>query len=278
MHCLAVHDLHARNVHPSAYFPDMLTPHTPPAGHPMIGQRFLLAHWLCLPPRGGIPIMDRCELHLHPVRVQLELRVGRQLTEYLLGARRPAPRDDARRPWLRRLVALRRQARAHDSDSDGLSASESDDDDAPLRLAPSADDAAHIDALRAAMLHRARTYMSFVHVVFAAVDVCLSYKGDGEYALTNLYDLPLQLPRLEYEHVLGTHHDLVDLVRRDLIRIAWHHRHTLLKGVMSTNARKHAALKSRQADRLSHAEGADTDDDDDARRARPRRWFSRPLP
>jgi len=66
-------------------------------------------------------------------------------------------------------------------------------------------------------------------------------------------------------------------VRRDLIRIAWHHRHTLLKGVMSTNARKHAALKSRQADRLSHAEGADTDDDD-ARRARPRRWFSRPLP
>ena len=279
MHCLAVHDLHARNLHPSAYFPDMLTPHCPPAGHPMIGQRFLLAHWLRLPPRGGIPIMDRCELHLHPVRVQLELRVGRQLTEYLLGARRPAPRDDARRPWLRRLVALRRQARAHDSDSDGLSASESDDDDdAPLRLAPSADDAAHIDALRAAMLHRARTYMSFVHVVFAAVDVCLSYKGDGEYALTNLYDLPLRLPRLEYEHVLGTHHDLVDLVRRDLIRIAWHHRHTLLKGVMSTNARKHAALKSRQADRLSHAEGADTDDDDDARRARPRRWFSRPLP
>ena len=295
MHCLAIHDLHARNVHPSAYFPDMLTPHTPPAGHPMIGQRFLLAHWLLLPPSGGIAIMDRCELHLHPVRVQLELRVGRQLTEYLLGARRGAPRDEARRPWLRHLVAMSRRARpSNDSESDGLSESASDDSDdddddaaappTPLRLAPSADDAAHIDALRAAMLHRARTYMSFVHVVFAAVDICLSYKGDGEYALTNLYDLPLQLPRLAYHHVLGTHHDLLDLVRRDLIRIAWHHRHTLLKGVMSTNARKHAALKSRQADRLSAA-GAD-DTDAGASRARPapsshdepvrpRRWFAR---
>ena len=297
MHCLAIHDLHARNVHPSAYFPDMLTPHTPPAGHPMIGQRFLLAHWLLLPPSGGIAIMDRCELHLHPVRVQLELRVGRLLTEYLLGARRAAPRDEARRPWLRHLVAMSRKARSsHDSESDGLSESASDDSDndsdndddaaaTPLRLAPSADDAAHIDALRAAMLHRARTYMSFVHVVFAAVDICLSYKGDGEYALTNLYDLPLQLPRLAYHHVLGTHHDLLDLVRRDLIRIAWHHRHTLLKGVMSTNARKHAALKSRQADRLSAA-GADDTDEAGAERprpapsshdepVRPRRWFSR---
>ena len=74
-------------------------------------------------------------------------------------------------------------------------------------------------------------------------------------------------------------------MRRDLIRIAWHHRHTLLKGVMSTNARKHAALKSRQADRLSAA-GADDTDEAGAERARPapsshdepvrpRRWFAR---
>ena len=168
MHCLAIHDLHARNVHPSAYFPDMLTPHTPPAGHPMIGQRFLLAHWLLLPPSGGIAIMDRCELHLHPVRVQLELRVGRLLTEYLLGARRAAPRDEARRPWLRHLVAMSRKARSpHDSESDGLSESASDDSDndsdndddaaaTPLRLAPSADDAAliHLDALGRAERHQ----------------------------------------------------------------------------------------------------------------------------
>lgn len=286
IHCIALNDLHARNVHPSAYFPDIVTQHFPPAGHPMIGQRFLLAHWLLLAPSGGIQIMDRCELHLHPVRVQLELRIGRQVTEYLLGARRPQARDDdvdveKRRPWLRHLVSMSRRARqslrTDDSESDSLTDSESDDDhDAaaaatPLLLAADADDAVHLDALRAEMLHRASTNMSFMHVVLAAVDVCLSYKGDGEYSLTNLYDLPLQLPRLEYQHVLGTHHDLVDLLRRDLIRIAWNHRHTLLKGVISTNARKHAALKSLQADRLSQADsGADADTDDEP--SRPSRW------
>lgn len=285
IHCVAVNDLHARNVHPSAYFPDMVTQYFPPAGHPMIGQRFLLAHWLLLAPSGGIQIMDRCELHLHPVRVQLELRIGRQVMEYLFGARRSKAREDdekKQRPWLRQLVSMSRKARqslrTDDSDSDGLSESESDDEDVaptPFLLQADADDAVRMDALRAEMLHRASTNVSFMHVVFAAVDVCLSYKGDGEYSLTNLYDLQLQLPRLEYKHVLGTHHDLVDLLRRDLIRIAWNHRHTLLKGVISTNARKHAALKSLQADRLSRADGsagAGDDADTDDEPSRSSRW------
>ena len=36
-----------------------------------------------------------------------------------------------------------------------------------------------------------------------------------------------------------------------MIRIAWDHRHTLLKGVISTNSRKHALLKRLRANRIS---------------------------
>ncbi|WFD21175.1 hypothetical protein MCAP1_003436 [Malassezia caprae] len=266
--------IEAHNAHPSAYFEDILTPYFPSDGHPMIDEGcFLRAQWLQLPPVGGVKIMDRCELHLHPFKAQLELKVGKQIMEYLFGTRRARRDDDdddvRKRRWLRHIVAMSRRARntlaqrdASDSDteSDGsLSDSGSETSERTVESSPvqppalwdmDEDEDVDTEALKSEMVQRASTYVSFVHIVVAAVAVCLSYKGDGEYSLTNLYDLEIQLPRLEYRHLLGTYSDLTDLLRRDLIRIAWNHRNTLIKGVISTNARKHQALKKTREHRL----------------------------
>ncbi|WFD28957.1 hypothetical protein MNAN1_003973 [Malassezia nana] len=275
IHGLTVRGVEARNVHPSAYFEEILTAYHPAEGHPMIDEgRFFHAHWLQLAPIGGVAIMDRCELHMHPFQAQLELKTGRQIMEYLFGTRRAQAREEdevevaRKRRWLRHIVAISRRARntlvqhdTSDSDSDSdasLSDSGSETSErtiespigAPLRWDVDDDDEVDTEALKNEMIHRASTYVSFVHLLVAAVTVRLSYKGDGAYSLTNLYDLEFQLPRLEYRHLLGTYSDLTDLLRRDLIRIAWNHRNTLIKGVMSTNARKHHVLKKTREQRL----------------------------
>ena len=49
---------------------------------------FLLAHWVVLPPVGGITIYENFELTFHPMRLQIDIRVGRKIMEYLWPARR----------------------------------------------------------------------------------------------------------------------------------------------------------------------------------------------
>ena len=56
----------------------------------MIVQRglFLLAKWTVLAPVGGIKIYESFELSLHPMRLQIDARVGRRIMEYLWPARK----------------------------------------------------------------------------------------------------------------------------------------------------------------------------------------------
>ena len=50
--------------------------------------------WNALAPVGGISIVEQFELHLHPVRLQLEHRVGRQILDYVFSQRRSKPADE----------------------------------------------------------------------------------------------------------------------------------------------------------------------------------------
>ena len=49
---------------------------------------FLLADWTVLPPVGGITIYEAFEVTLHPIRLQIDTRVGRRIMEYVWPARR----------------------------------------------------------------------------------------------------------------------------------------------------------------------------------------------
>ncbi|KAH9943489.1 golgi-body localization protein domain-containing protein [Epithele typhae] len=51
-------------------------------------QSFLRAHWIVLPPVGGITIYEQFELTFHPMRLQIDIRVGRKIMDYLWPARR----------------------------------------------------------------------------------------------------------------------------------------------------------------------------------------------
>lgn len=86
---LTVGDLNAVNVDPNAVFQEIITKYNSPDHHPMKENGMLLVGaWSVLPPVGGIAIVDRFELHLHPLRIQIERKIGRQIEEYIFGSMR----------------------------------------------------------------------------------------------------------------------------------------------------------------------------------------------
>lgn len=86
---LVINDLHARNNRPDALFTDMIAKYTKnQQGHWMVEQgRFLDVTWAVLAPVGGISLIHQFELNLHPLRVQLEIAVGREVMAYIFGKR-----------------------------------------------------------------------------------------------------------------------------------------------------------------------------------------------
>ncbi|KAI0677563.1 golgi-body localization protein domain-containing protein [Trametes maxima] len=86
---LAVGDLQAFDGAADAEWTEILSKYDEPATHPLVKRKlFLLADWTVLPPVGGITIYEEFELMLHPMRLQIDIRVGRKIMEYLWPARR----------------------------------------------------------------------------------------------------------------------------------------------------------------------------------------------
>ncbi|KAI0719613.1 golgi-body localization protein domain-containing protein [Cerioporus squamosus] len=86
---LAVGDLQAFDGAADAEWTEILSKYDEPSTHPLVKRKlFLLAHWVVLPPVGGITIYEDFDLSFHPMRLQIDIRVGRKIMEYLWPARR----------------------------------------------------------------------------------------------------------------------------------------------------------------------------------------------
>jgi len=57
--------------------------------HPLLKRGiFVLSNWSVLPPVGGITIYESFELSLHPLRLQIDAKVGRRIMEYVYPSRK----------------------------------------------------------------------------------------------------------------------------------------------------------------------------------------------
>ncbi|KAI0081718.1 hypothetical protein K474DRAFT_1133165 [Panus rudis PR-1116 ss-1] len=86
---LTVGDLQAFDGSADAEWTEILSKYDEKSNHPLVKQNlFLLADWTVLPPVGGIIIYEAFQLTLHPMRLQIDTRVGRKIMEYVWPARR----------------------------------------------------------------------------------------------------------------------------------------------------------------------------------------------
>ncbi|TFK43439.1 golgi-body localization protein domain-containing protein [Crucibulum laeve] len=86
---LAIGNLTAFDGSRHAIWAEILSKHYEPANHPLLKRGlFLVANWTILPPVGGITIYEVFEMSLHPLRLQIDSKVGHRIMEYVWPARR----------------------------------------------------------------------------------------------------------------------------------------------------------------------------------------------
>lgn len=92
---LVIKDLKALNSSPDHIFTEIIAKSEEVADHELAtADIFAAILWNSLPPVGGISIVEQFEVHLHPIRLQLEHRVGRQILDYVFSQRRKLADDE----------------------------------------------------------------------------------------------------------------------------------------------------------------------------------------
>ncbi|PWZ01312.1 hypothetical protein BCV70DRAFT_158220, partial [Testicularia cyperi] len=330
---VSILDLQALNVHPDAVFAEIITKHLRSPDHPMAKQgRFLDAMWSVLPPVGGISIIDQFEFHLHPVRIQIELLLGRKIMDYIFGTKRERQKQEVQQkriehevrkkeastvkkksPFARLLGSRKSQhpppspVIASDQDSSlnssrdhlAISSKNASSSDVQSSRRPSSDlsredlvlDSGSADrkskslknsssrnslksrpatpssrnagddseddrkgdqyaiAQRnaAEMRSRASSFRTFVYVKISDTIFCLSYKGEKQRSITDMYDLVFRTPNFEYHNCTFGYVDLADNFKKDVFKAAWNQKSTLLKDLITHRPRKRTAIESIKA-------------------------------
>ncbi|KAF9569300.1 hypothetical protein CPC08DRAFT_812902 [Agrocybe pediades] len=81
---LTIGDLTAFDGSRYAIWAEILSKYTEPPNHPLLKRGlFLAANWTILAPVGGITIYEVFEMSLHPIRLQVDAKVGRRIMEYV---------------------------------------------------------------------------------------------------------------------------------------------------------------------------------------------------
>ncbi|SPO27524.1 uncharacterized protein UTRI_10641 [Ustilago trichophora] len=340
---LSIQDLQALNVDPNAVFAEIITKHARAQDHPMAKEgRFLDAMWSVLPPVGGISIVDMFEFNLHPVKIQIELLVGRKIMDYIFGTKRQREKQEEEQKRLvnevsrtentvakkkspfARLLGSRKHLAPNSSNAssqqasrrpstnassvslaatEGQSRSASTSDLASLGR-PSSDGSREDDAESvtgrastkamisnpataktslksrpgtpgsakdkekdnatdnyrpgdqfaiaqknaAEMRSRASAYRTFVYVKISETIFCLSYKGEKQKSITDLYDLVFRTPNFEYHNSTFGYVDLAESFKKDVFKAAWNQKSTLLRDIITHRPnRKRNAIESIRA-------------------------------
>ncbi|KAE8231965.1 hypothetical protein CF326_g3008 [Tilletia indica] len=348
---LSIGDLQALNIRPDAHYAEIISKYSQASEHLMAKKgKFLYATWRVLAPVGGIAIIEDFELNLHPVRLSIELKVGREIMDYVFGSKRrqalqgqghearitevgeeptstPAnaeifpkkakrkglfgflgankskdstspsklvvpiatvdddresaqsdshrgapskrlersrsrePRTEERR---RSLDDVRSKSRTRDRSrhrgekeqerGGGSDVDKDDDTDARQQR-----DIARRNA--ESMRQRASTNRTFVNVKFAETILCLSYKGDKQKSITDLFDLVFRAPTLEYRNQTCGYEDLVNFCKKDIFRAAWEQRSSLLKGILHRPRKTSRNMRDFAAQGIGSAVGRITGQD-----------------
>lgn len=92
---LIIRDLKALNSSPEHIFAEIIAKNERIVDHELAHMDIFAAIlWDTLSPVGGILIVEQLELHLRPLKLQLEHRVGRQILDYLFAQRRQQKNQD----------------------------------------------------------------------------------------------------------------------------------------------------------------------------------------
>ncbi|GAA5897882.1 hypothetical protein JCM6882_005104 [Rhodosporidiobolus microsporus] len=291
---LVVKDLRALNSSPDQIFAEIIAKHDVPDTDNELAKVdvFAAALWNSLAPVGGISIVERFELHLHPVRLQLEHRIGRQIVEYLFTEReQKSDEEEGNKPssplvppasnsQASRSVDSLALPRGGPSQSTGaLTSSSASIHSVEHRLRKTV--SAEVLAPEAAeegldadeMRRRAAAYRTFIFVEISSTVLCLTYRSEKEdkSSLPNIYNITYKTPAIQYRSRTWSFLELLNELKRDTIRSVWQQKGQLLGQLLSKahrslpltdvrSAAKQRAVSAVRSRFSRHRDGSKRDD------------------
>ncbi|KAI6047410.1 golgi-body localization protein domain-containing protein [Pisolithus marmoratus] len=98
---LTICDLQAFDGSPHAIWTEIVSKYEEPSNHSSNKRDlFLDANWIILAPVGGITIYEKFQVDFHPIRLQLDARLGQRIMEYIWPSRRGRDKKSAHDPYL----------------------------------------------------------------------------------------------------------------------------------------------------------------------------------
>ncbi|KAK4703534.1 hypothetical protein P7C70_g2687, partial [Phenoliferia sp. Uapishka_3] len=285
---LVIRDLRALNSSPEQVFAEIIAKHHHGGEHELAKvDIFAAILWNSLAPVGGISIVEQFELHLHPIRLQLEHRVGRKILDYVFAQRKHSdeePPEVPPKPARSTLAPLGSSIMNKSSESLALSTRAGQNGHTyPNRPRSFLDSAsvtpnrssvaisngsesqsrlrkvASVDVLRPQdaeggldadeMRKRASLYRTFILVDFSPTVLYLTYRSEKEdhSRLPDIYDLTYRTPSIQYRSKTWSFLDLLDELKKDTIKSIWSQKGALIGQLLSTAHRRLPMQDARMA-------------------------------
>ncbi|GAA5985789.1 hypothetical protein JCM10908_007112 [Rhodotorula pacifica] len=285
---MVIRDLKALNSSPDQIFAEIVSKaENYGEDHPLAKvDVFGAAVWNSLNPVGGIAIIERFELHLHPIRLQLEHRVGRKILDYVFSERQQQRSS--------RVENGRRGAEdgGDNDDTSSIHSQRSRRIDSPASrsveslplysaaqtsyrsaasgelLSSRASIRSHEDRLRRAvapgslttesreegldadeMQRRAKTNRTFIFGEISSTVLSLTYRSEKEdkSSLPNIYNVTYTTPLICFRSKTWSYLDLLNDIKRDMIRSVWQQKGQLIGQFLSKTHRRLPMADTRSA-------------------------------
>ncbi|GAA5929891.1 uncharacterized protein JCM15063_004656 [Sporobolomyces koalae] len=273
---LIIGDLEALNPAPDALFSEIIKKAKLPASEPETdlarADIFAVAVWDSLAPVGGIEVVERFLLHLHPVALQLEHRLGRQILDYLFSERIKNRKEEISSEADRSRLSPQKSRDSHaapysasmnqsiESFSSGSQRSSRDQvRPASANANPPSTSSSSIrsvdkhphqkavsnEILRAAgqeegldaeeMKARAARFRAFLAIEISCTVLRLTYRSEesDHSMIPNVYNVTCRTPTIQFSSKTTSFAGLVDDIKHEMIKSLWSQKGKLLGQILS---------------------------------------------
>lgn len=217
-HTIELGHLHVSNLIPNQAYKDVLHPTELQANIPLDRQRALRVYCRELAAVGGIPVKEHLEVNVVPFTVCVTLQFFQKMVKFFF-----AEKEDQK---LVKESRRKTKDKSSSKDSDSINSSRVNSEDTSSNtgtVAVTTNSSQRRGEEIEKMRERAAKNHTFVYVKIPGIPIKVSYKGKK---LTDLKNISLTLPTLEYHNSTWTWLDLLMAVKNDS-------RHTVIKQALT---------------------------------------------
>ncbi|CAJ0841528.1 4856_t:CDS:2, partial [Entrophospora sp. SA101] len=249
---LEIDHVHLINKLPSPIFTQLICPYIPTDNRRPFDfsrTKMLRVYWSEMEPVGGIDIIEHFEINLFPLKFQMQYDVGKLIMAYIFPEKEKAYMIKEGGPDFADNISLNFNSQISRNNLISLNNAEFIDikdkvDEIELNKNVAEEqrmtvvqnnNPAHDLVL---MKNRASQNKTFVYIKVPSVTLNFSYQGAKEKNFEDIYNFVFRMPTLEYQNRTWSWLNLLEQVKKDLLRTILSHTGALLEKIITQKTQK----------------------------------------